>query len=588
MKATKLFFGMFATCALLTACSSDDNDGGGSSTSKATTAYMKVRLNDVGSGTRASDGGLEAGSTNEHAIYSADFYFFNSNGTFAQKGNTVNNLDGTESTGAVNVEFKSATVVALTNQTEATLPKYMVTIINKPESFSFTSGTITELLGMTSKSDIYDGGITITQTGGTNTDNTYFVMSTSSYFGGSNYYCVNELSSDNFILTTEDFTNDNASAVVDVYVERLAAKVTVDVDDEKLKAVDGTDGVYKVTTGTAGYEGDNYDYDETGEVYIKFNGWTLNGTSKQSLMMKNIETAWTSSADGLGFTWNDVNNFRSYWGKSVGYNKAGNYPTSYENYVNDKSSTNEFLNYTNLAGTLTALGGSEYCASNTNGANLVTNNFPTALTCVLVSAQLCDKNGTAVTDDYVEFGTFLYTEADFIKYVLKQLNLSVYAKTTGTPDTYTQISTDDVELKYTGYDGKMYIALTTAGEAKEWYSYSNSSYTETNTAAINASLLDGSDGAVGYKTGLMYYNIPIEHLRSHTENSTPTYLEGEYGVVRNHHYKLSITEVGSLGKGIYEPTETVIPNEDEVKRYKLGADINVLSWKIVNQEVSLN
>jgi len=44
----------------------------------------------------------------------------------------------------------------------------------------------------------------------------------------------------------------------------------------------------------------------------------------------------------------------------------------------------------------------------------------------------------------------------------------------------------------------------------------------------------------------------------------------------------------NLGKGVYDPDEVIVPSEDDEKEnYYVGATINILSWKVVNQNVGL-
>ncbi len=65
---------------------------------------------------------------------------------------------------------------------------------------------------------------------------------------------------------------------------------------------------------------------------------------------------------------------------------------------------------------------------------------------------------------------------------------------------------------------------------------------------------------MGNDEGLMYYSLPIRHVNY---QGGTTIEEGEYGVVRNHHYTVKITGVNHLGTGIGEDTGIVIVPEYE-------------------------
>ena len=117
----------------------------------------------------------------------------------------------------------------------------------------------------------------------------------------------------------------------------------------------------------------------------------------------------------------------------------------------------------------------------------------------------------------------------------------------------------------------------------------NSTYTKTtNFTALQGNLaaisVTGSERATSaYTGGLTYYYIPIEHLN---ENTTEGIQEGEYGVVRNHYYNVTINSISNIGKGVFDPAEDIVPSDKETMYY-IGANVNILSWKIVNQNADL-
>ena len=62
----------------------------------------------------------------------------------------------------------------------------------------------------------------------------------------------------------------------------------------------------------------------------------------------------------------------------------------------------------------------------------------------------------------------------------------------------------------------------------------------------------------------------------------------KYGIVSNHHYVVTVNSLTKIGKGIFDPEEEIVPGKnDEKDTYYVGARINILSWKIVNQNVNL-
>lgn len=90
-----------------------------------------------------------------------------------------------------------------------------------------------------------------------------------------------------------------------------------------------------------------------------------------------------------------------------------------------------------------------------------------------------------------------------------------------------------------------------------------------------------------YDEGRMYYAIPIEHFgKAKTAGTDPELLEGNYGVVRNNFYKVNIRNINSLGHGIDDVNEPIVPG-DRKKPFYLAAKINILSWQIAEQTADL-
>ena len=85
----------------------------------------------------------------------------------------------------------------------------------------------------------------------------------------------------------------------------------------------------------------------------------------------------------------------------------------------------------------------------------------------------------------------------------------------------------------------------------------------------------------GYANGKCYYHIPIEHLSS---------VDGEpfYGVVRNHYYMLNISAVKHIGSAIYNPEKEIVVIPAEETTFYLAAELHVLSWHVVEQDIELN
>ncbi len=640
----KLIFVLCVMCVSLCACTSDDvlESSSSSASIDGDMAYLTVRITDVNSQTRASSSGYQNGTSLEYAVSDAYFYFYDEDGLFVSRAEVWGG--GNETTDGTSIEFNGNTVIVLKGLTDVGFPRYMVTVLNRPNGFesynanlyepAATLAEMQEKLSVQDAEGIYNSTAYDETTGLTLPTN--FVMSTSSYVDGTEdarvpYYFVTRLDDSDFYA--EPIPNSEANAV-DVYVERLAAKVEVGVSDALTSATinDGQNDhtAYLLKETIAGdpnvqdSEGDNYGEQD---IYIEFLGWALNATARKSNIVKNITDLDANGVDGWT-DWNDAENHRSYWGESFNYGLGDyyTYPTTNINPDTDLPNTdsdeadestalNEYVKYTSLVDdNLHSLGFNqgyqEYCPENTNTYEVLMNKNSSAITSVLLKAQAwyVDDSGVAAPITLIRYRSTLWTESAFLNYVASELenytgNTKYYYAVEGDEGTTTYIVLDGtyLEIANAGNGGINVAADADAIEDQTWYTLDDGTYTEVTDASTVSTAIttactafntywadeDGLSTINAFNDGLMYYSIPIEHLNNVTEEnplpSGQSILEAQYGVVRNHWYRLTINSLSDLGKGIYEETEVIVPDPEDPTYYYVGADINILSWQKVSQ-----
>jgi hypothetical protein len=97
-------------------------------------------------------------------------------------------------------------------------------------------------------------------------------------------------------------------------------------------------------------------------------------------------------------------------------------------------------------------------------------------------------------------------------------------------------------------------------------------------------LLSGIEKAVYYKSGETLYSVDIAHLGYQLSGDQL----GDYGVVRNHIYNVVLNSFGGLGSPVYVPEGGLTYPEDPTNTGDyVSAEVRVLSWKLVNQEVDI-
>lgn len=573
MKIKKLFFAGLALAALV-ACDKENESG---NTLKDGDAYINVKIaySDPVTKGQAAEPPFYYGTAAEQKINNAYFIFYYADGSFCQyvkKTDLKMNSQGAGASTDKNIEELSDGVVLLRGLKSKQYPVYMSVILNSEDewiganienkSIEEASKAVQSAIATADKND---------QVNWTN-----FMMSSSSFDNSdavSGYYCTK--------LKASNFQESEALAIaegnpVEAYVERLAAKVKVE---------------FAESLGTSGKIGSFMVNGTSKDLYFNVTGWGLNATTKDSYCFKNINTGWTEET--LGFKWNDAANFRSYWGKSTNYG-TGIYPGTYGSSVDKYDEKTATLNYITYNDLKVGINGNAYCRENTNDPEVLGKNFSGTVTSVLLKAQVTDKEGNAVT--LYNFAGSLYDEANYKAAALNSFEASttnrIWKKTvSGGNTTYTKVTADDLSVVISA-DGYAHVELKEA--SNYCFGAGETSTKDATTAEINK-LLNGDEaykyntGCSFYKEGMMYYNIPIEHLRDDGKYNDSDYVqkEGNYGVVRNHYYIITVNSIRNLGKAVNVPDERIIPNDDDVKNYFVAAKINVLSWKVVRQSVDL-
>lgn len=573
MKIKKLFFAGLALAALV-ACDKENESG---NTLKDGDAYINVKIaySDPVTKGQAADPPFYYGTAAEQKINNAYFIFYYADGSFCQyvkKTDLKMNSQGAGASTDKNIEELSDGVVLLRGLKSKQYPVYMSVILNSEDewiganienkSIEEASKAVQSAIATADKND---------QVNWTN-----FMMSSSSFENSdavSGYYCTK--------LKASNFQESEALAIaegnpVEAYVERLAAKVKVE---------------FAESLGTSGKIGSFTVNGTSKDLYFNVTGWGLNATTKDSYCFKNINTGWTEET--LGFKWNDAANFRSYWGKSTNYG-TGVYPGTYGSSVDKYDEKTATLNYITYNDLKVGINGNAYCRENTNDPEVLGKNFSGTVTSVLLKAQVTDKEGNAVT--LYNFAGSLYDEANYKAAALNSFEASttnrIWKKTvSGGNTTYTKVTADDLSVVISA-DGYAHVELKEA--SNYCHGAGETSTKDATTAEINK-LLNGDEaykyntGCSFYKEGMMYYNIPIEHLRDDGKYNDSDYVqkEGNYGVVRNHYYIITVNSIRNLGKAVNVPDERIVPNDDDVKNYFVAAKINVLSWKVVRQSVDL-
>lgn len=281
---------------MLGACSSSDDLKDGGATANEGKSYIAVNIKSVGTagaGTRADynqgTGTYEDGTENEGAISAVRFFFFNSDGSpYIMKGTEVNykDLKNTPVTGATEeadrlqtIEGKTAAILVIDGKTK-TAPAYMIAVVNPK-----TLATLKDVSYRESqlRDAFKDNKFVKITTDGSKDKYSDFVMSNSVYSENDARVCASSVSGH-----VEENKDEAAKNPVDIYVERVVAKATTNVNTTNGKweqISDGDDaGKYKIKVGEIYIDAENKK-----DVYAVVQGWGLADENGQALLEKMID-----------------------------------------------------------------------------------------------------------------------------------------------------------------------------------------------------------------------------------------------------------------------------------------------------------
>lgn len=571
MKIPKLF--PFACVALMmTACASDKDEIGGGTKPGSDPQYLAVNIVNVGATPTTRAGEVyENGTEAESKINKVRFYFFNGDGSpyliknpgmGVEGGGDKNWLeaspaDDTTSGTPSQIEKITQTVLVI-NGVQSAAPAAIVAVVN-PGTVEATTlqnekggdvMRLSELRYSAVGSQFYKKDAK-----GKVSD---FVMSNSVYVNAGEDVCASLVAGH---VTTSAETAKTKP--VDLYVERVVAKVTADVDETAFEHGNGTNWEAD-KYGTKKPVGKSGDYD----VYAVIEGWGLANENGKAEVEKQVNKTW---ADGtLGFTpWTTADFHRCFWEKSVAFDAGtgGNQPVN-PTFNQLKAKMRDVL----------------YTLPNTP-ENKVTDLKNNDLTKLAVAATLKYKDASN-NWHYAEICRYNGVSILGIDNLKRQVALTFsqyYTSTDGA--TYTQLSKDDINFKDPDATTQQYLVTPTLADAPagtKYYTKTNTGTTPTFREVNKADVLAAieADKAEIRRDGRAYYYVPIKHLGGTSELA-------EYGIVRNHFYKITLTGIKGFGTPVYDPDKVVDPIVPTYENTYLAARVQVLQWRVVNQNASL-
>lgn len=573
MKFKLLILGALA-CGLLASCSKDDENeqGGGNSNGNEGDRYISFNIVSPpsGPGTRGSSEEFENGVGFENEAEKALFLFFDANGKSTQSPQMVEELKWKTTPDNNNHDKCSeATAVIAGN----TAPTQVIVILNPPVNYSFVNGQT--LQNVRSRINNYN------LTG--KDEARRIIMSNSVYVKDNKEVCAVDIN-DKTYPTKEEAEKKP----VNIYVERVLAKVRTTYSPTGDNFAQGTaitiDGEKLTLT-------------------PKIQGIEIANIAKQAKLIKSIEGWDTEKWSATWDKWNDPDNNRSYWANTdksnIGFNNKAwsaidddiETPNTY--YIhpntqagtktsvlitaileNDKGEAQDFIYW---AGTYYRIGD--------DPAGTFTKDTPYKGFLNQYATNLRNEGFRLVhTDESQHAQVLTDIQATDLRWLTDDEHTALTALT-------------DSEKRFHEYE---YTALLHATELEKDYSIvklngknvdgqpNYDTYTDLSKgiAAVNDFLKGKSNRVWYWKEGKCYYFAEIEHFGPKSEDGvTPPY-DFSVGVVRNHIYSLTLQSVKGLGTPVFDPDVDIIPEKPSDDLFYLAAQIHILKWRLVEQEVN--
>jgi len=566
MNKKKLLLVPFLAALAFAGCSNDEElaDKGEVEGGAGQVRYLAVNIvTPKDSGVRAAtDGGFESGSEKEDAVEKALFILLYKDADGATKvlqtPTEVADLEPWKGLGSYNpnVENISSAVIVVngvSGDDKQTKVCGILAVLNPQDGMAalFTPdkplSEVKEMMGAYAPAASEN-----------------FIMTNSVYAEGSDIKIAADVTSAN-LAKSEDAAKNNP---VDIYVERAVAKVKTSAIPEGFGAE-----LQKISLNGKG---------DT-ELKIDIKGIQIANCAEKSYLFKNID-GFTTAAPWEG--WNSTEYKRSYWANIPG-------DVTYENHSWKAISSDE--------GALSPAAAQDFYVQE----NVFTKADvkPQQHTSVILTAQLQKKNdaGNYEPFELVKIAGVYYTPADALTQIAGALvnrNYFIQKTTEEGKTSYESIPVEYLEWAKTapadasdvkGWEG--FAQLVDGHKNDQFYIY-DAAYegatkpyrpvTAGSDEDVNKVLQGKNLRVMKWTDGMCYYFVDIEHFGKIGENNVK-------GIIRNHIYNLTLKSLTGVGVPVFNPEAIIIPEKpDETELFYLAARIDILKWKVVNQDIEFD
>ena len=574
MKTSKLI--SIALLSIAVACSKENvtPDQGGSDANQ----YMAVNIAMPGGTSTKAAGDYRDGTEAESTVNvnNSIFLFYDAYGNYLTAG-TISATDGsvdangnlTLTTNPSNYVEKDSKAVIVLGPTRIR-PALVLAVLNYDKCNTLKNLSLADVHAHVDNNAI-------------STEAGKFTMTNAVYVDGKNVVNATPISASSVKETKEDALK----SPVQIYVEREAVKVNMK----------GKDGLNKTAEGKIYFETANAEYVLDGvkvAARIVVDGWAVNAFNTTSYLVKNVPASWIATSPFAN--WYEEAAKRTFWAQDPNYSGSEDYifgrdpkdePGTYKNvqYLSwNEATANNVDSYSHMYENT-----ADKASAKVNGGELA--NVPTIL--IAAHVEMAKAGAAWENPDLYKFGGLFYTNTSLKNYAAEQIlkNKLHWEYTTTEGAKTAAMLPDQINIDFVANivdnSGSVKIKVTgvTAPAADATLKNADNTVIESaNWATAVEEILNGDTGfnvakneLVCYKEGKCYYQVPIKHNQAVDDVA--------YGTVRNHIYELTLSKIAKLGNPVFNADEKLVLIPGEEKNYYVSAELKILKWRVVTQDV---
>lgn len=574
MKTSKLI--SIALLSIAVACSKENvtPDQGGSDANQ----YMAVNIAMPGGASTKATGDYRDGTEAESTVNvnNSIFLFYDAYGNYLTAG-TISATDGSVdangnlqlTTNPSNYVEKDSKAVIVLGPTKIR-PALVLAVLNYDKCNTLKNLSLADVHAHVDNNAI-------------STEAGKFTVTNSVYVDGKNVVNATPISASSVKETKEDALK----SPVQIYVEREAVKVNMKAKD----------GLNKTAEGKIYFETANAEYVLDGvkvAARIVVDGWAVNAFNTTSYLVKNVPASWIATSPFAN--WYEEAAKRTFWAQDPNYSGSEDYifgrdpkdePGTYKNvqYLSwNEATANNVDSYSHMYENT-----ADKASAKVNGGELA--NVPTIL--IAAHVEMAQDGTSWKNPDLYKFGGLFYTNTSLKNYAAEQIlkNKLHWEYTTTEGAKTAAMLPDQIKIDFVANivdnSGSVKIKVTgvTAPAADATLKNADNTVIESeNWAKAVEDILNGETGfnvakneLVCYKNGMCYYQVPIKHNQAVDDVA--------YGTVRNHIYELTLSKIAKLGNPVFNPDEKLVLIPGEEKNYYVSAELKILKWRVVTQDV---